>query len=77
MPTGRGNREEVAALAEQVQEVTGGTVELAYVDQGYTEPNAAEAAQQHGVKLKVIKHLIAKRGFVLLPRRWMVERSFT
>ena len=51
-------------------------MELAYVDQGYTGPNAAEAAQQHGVRLEVVKHLMAKRGFVLLPRRWVVERSF-
>jgi hypothetical protein len=24
----------------------------------------------------VVKHAEAKRGFVLLPRRWVVERSF-
>jgi transposase len=72
----QGDRAHVAALAEQVQEVTGGTVELAYVDQGYTGQTAAEAAQQHGVRLEVVKHPMAKRGFVLLPRRWVVERSF-
>jgi transposase len=71
-----GDRSQVAALAEQVQEVTGNTIELAYVDQGYTGPNAAEAAQQHGIRLEVVKHPSAKRGFVLLPRRWVVERSF-
>ena len=59
-----------------IQQVTGNNVELAYVDQGYTGPNAAEAAQQHGLRLEVIKHTEAKRGFVLLPRRWVVERSF-
>ena len=75
-PADQGDREQVAALAEQVQEVTGGTVELAYVDQGYTGPNAADAAQQHGVRLQVGQHPMAKRGFVLLPRRWVVERSF-
>jgi transposase len=71
-----GDREQVAMLAEEVQKVTGKTVELAYVDQGYTGPNAAEAAQQHGLRLEVVKHPMAKRGFVLLPRRWVVERSF-
>jgi transposase len=45
----------------------------AYVDQGYTGLNAA---QQHGLRLEVVKHPMAKRGFVLLPRRWVVERSF-
>ncbi len=75
-PADQGDREQVAALAEEVQQVTDGTVELAYVDQGYTGPNAAEAAQQHGLRLEVVKHPMAKRGFVLLPRRWVVERSF-
>ena len=72
----QGDREQVAALAQEVQQVTGGTVELAYVDQGYTGPNVAQAAQQHGLRLEVVKHPMAKRGFVLLPRRWIVERSF-
>lgn len=41
-----GDREQAAALAEKVQQVTGNTVEIAYVDQGYTGPNAAQAAEQ-------------------------------
>ena len=49
---------------------------MAYVDQGYTGEAAAEAANKHGIQLEVIKHTEAKRGFVLLPRRWVVERSF-
>jgi transposase len=51
-------------------------VELAYVDQGYTGQNAAEAAKQHGIRLEVVKHPMVKRGFVLLPKQWVVERSF-
>jgi len=69
-------REQVAALAEEVQQATAQTVELAYVDQGYTGERAAEAASTHGIQLEVVKHTEAKRGFVLLPRRWVVERSF-
>jgi len=72
----QGDRDQVASLAQAVQQVTGNSVELAYVDQGYTGPNAAAAAQQHGIRLEVVKHPMAKRGFVLLPRRWVVERSF-
>ena len=49
---------------------------VAYVDQGYTGPNAAEAALEHGLRLEFVKHPMAKRGFVLLPRRWVVEGSF-
>ena len=63
-------------MAGRLQELTGGTVELAYVDQGYTGPAAAEQALGEGIRLEVIKHTEAKRGFVLLPGRWVVERSF-
>ena len=69
-------RAQVEKLAETVQEVTGENIELAYVDQGYTGENAAQAAEKHGVRLEVVKHTAVKRGFVLLPRRWVVERSF-
>jgi transposase len=69
-------REQVAELAAKVQEVTGGTVEIAFVDQGYTGENAAKQAGTAGIKLEVVKHTEAKKGFVLLPRRWVVERTF-
>jgi transposase len=69
-------RDQVDYLAERVQQVTGEHVELAYVDQGYTGDDAAAAAATHGIRLEVIKLPVAKRGFVLLPRRWVVERSF-
>jgi transposase len=75
-PANEQERAQVAQLAAQVQEVTGDHVELAYVDQGYTGDDAAEAAQEHGIQLEVVKLPEAKRGFVLLPRRWVVERSF-
>ena len=55
---------------------TGENVQLAYVDQGYTGEQPAADAAAHDMKLEVIKHHEAKRGFVLLPRRWVVERSF-
>ena len=48
----------------------------AYVDQGYTGENAAAAAAAHGIHLQVVKLAEAKHGFVLLPKRWVVERSF-
>jgi transposase len=69
-------RAQVAALGQQVQAVTGGSIEVAFADQGYTgEEPAAQAAEQ-GLRLVVVKLEEAKRGFVLLPRRWVVERSF-
>jgi len=70
------DRAQVEQLAQAVQEVTGQSVSLAYVDQGYTGETAREGARSHGIELEVVKHTEAKRGFVLLPRRWVVERTF-
>jgi transposase len=49
---------------------------IVYVAQDYTGARAADAAAMHGITLEVIKLPEAKHGFVLLPRRWVVERSF-
>lgn len=75
-PADEQDRAQVARLAEAVQEATGESVGLAFVDQGYTGEAAAESAAAHGMRLEVVKLPEAKRGFVLLPRRWVVERSF-
>lgn len=75
-PANEQDRAQVGELARAVQEVTGESVELAFVDQGYTGKTAAEEAQTHGIRLEVVKLSEAKKGFVLLPRRWVVERSF-
>jgi transposase len=75
-PADAQDREQVVALAAAVQEATGESVELAYVDQGYTGAVPAADAAAHGIQLEVVKHPEGTRGFVLLPRRWVVERSF-
>lgn len=75
-PANEQDRAQVGDLAQAVQAVTGETVALAFVDQGYTGQEPAAAAEAHGIRLEVVKHTEAKRGFVLLPRRWVVERSF-
>ncbi|MEE7504877.1 hypothetical protein MMR14E_17280 [Methylobacterium mesophilicum] len=61
-PADAGDRAAVATLADAVQEATGDSLDLASVD--------------HGIALEVVKPPEAKRGFVLLPRRWVVERAF-
>jgi transposase len=75
-PASTDERTQVGTLAARVQAVTGQAVELAFVDQGYVGPQPAAAAAAHGIRLQVVKLPEAKRGFVLLPRRWVVERSF-
>jgi transposase len=75
-PANEQERAQVAELAHAVQEVTEEHVEVAFVDQAYTGDDAAQAAHDQGIRLEVVKLPEAKRGFVLLPRRWVVERSF-
>jgi transposase len=75
-PANEQERAQVAELAEKVQQATGETVEVAFVDQGYTGEQPAQAAEAQGIRLEVVKLPTAKHGFVLLPRRWVVERSF-
>jgi transposase len=75
-PANEQDRAQVAELAKAVQSVTEQNVEVAFVDQGYTGQEPAEAAANEGIRLEVVKHHQAKHGFVLLPRRWVVERSF-
>lgn len=70
------DRAQVQELATQVQQITGESVEVAFVDQGYTGETAAEAAKTEGIRLEVVKLPQTKKGFILLPRRWVVERSF-
>jgi transposase len=75
-PANEQDRTQVGELAKSIQAVVEEKVELAFVDQGYTGTEPAAAAAQEGIQLEVVKHHEAKRGFVLLPRRWVVERSF-
>jgi transposase len=75
-PANAQDRAQAEARAAAGQDVTGESVELAYVDQGYTgeQPDAAAAA--HGIRLEIVKLPQAKHGCVLLPRRWVMARSF-
>jgi len=75
-PANASDRAQVAELTKQVQNLTNGHVEIAFADAGYTGKPAAQAAADQGIQLQIIKWPEAKRGFVLLPKRWVVERSF-
>src|SRR3954447_17494578 len=69
-------RAQVEDLAAEVQALTSGEVEICFVDQGYTGEEPRQVAAELGMRLEVVKLPDAKRGFVLLPRRWVVERTF-
>ena len=67
-PANEQGRAQVSSLAEEVQVASGQSVTLAYADQGYTGELPAQAAEQHGIDLQVVKLGQAKRGFVLRLR---------
>jgi transposase len=73
-PANDQDRAQVGALTQAVQATVDQPVRLAFVDQGYTGEQPAAAAAPQGIELSVVKHHEAKRGFILLPRRWVVER---
>jgi transposase len=70
------DRDAVAQVTKALQEATGESVQVAFVDGAYQGPKAREAAESHGVELEVVKLPESARGFILLPKRWVVERSF-
>ena len=70
-----GERTQVAELAARVQEATGESVKIMYADQGYTGDKPRAAAAAEGIELSIVRLAEAKKGFVLLPRRWVVERT--
>ena len=75
-PADAQERAQVKRLCEDVQQATGHTVRLAWADQGYKREAASKAAQDNSSERQIVKLPEAKKGFVLLPRRWVVERSF-
>ena len=54
-PANEQDRAQVGELAQAVQEATGQSVEIAFVDAGYTGDAPAEAAKEHGIRLGVVK----------------------
>jgi transposase len=60
----------------QVLEVTGGSVKVAFADQDYTGSQPSAEAAKQGVTQEIVKLSEARTGFVLLPKRWVVERTF-
>ena len=75
-PADEQDRAQVGLLCEAMHEVTGESVELVYADQGYAGEETFDEAAGRKIILEVVRLPDAKKGFVLLPRRWVVERSF-
>ncbi len=48
-------------------------VKLAYADSAYASPRVAMAA---AVNIEIVRKFADQTGFVVHPRRWVVERTF-
>jgi putative transposase len=52
-------------------------LELVWVDGGFSgEDFIKRIHEEYGITLEVVKRPEGSKGFVLLPRRWVVERTF-
>ena len=49
---------------------------LIFADGGYRGETAACAAAREGLRLQIVTREPGTRGFAVLPRRWVVERTF-
>jgi transposase len=46
-----------------------------WADCAYNGEGIAKAQEDTGIKVEVVKHEEGHRGFAVLPRRWVVERT--
>jgi len=51
-------------------------LQLLWADARYQGPLVATAAAALGLRVEVVRAPPGTKGFVVLPRRWVVERSF-
>lgn len=53
-------------------------LELVWADGGYNARQVTEAvATQPSLRIEIVKRSDDMKGFVVLPRRWVVERTFS
>ncbi len=76
-PASADDRSQVGRLAEAMKAATDESVEIAFVDQGYTGERPAKAAAGKASNFGSGETARGQARLVLLPRRWVVERSAT
>ncbi len=47
-----------------------------WADQAYRGDLVVDVRHEYGITLEIVKKLVDQEGFVVLPRRWVVERTF-
>jgi transposase len=65
------------ALLETFMDQPGRLLKPVWVDSAYQGPALAAAFARHGVRIEVVRRSDGQRGFVVLARRWVVERTLS
>ncbi|MER5280105.1 transposase [Streptomyces sp. NPDC002809] len=65
------------ALLETFMDQPGRLLKLVWVDSAYRGPALAQAFARHGVRIEVVRRSDGQRGFAVLARRWVVERTLS
>ena len=71
------DRDVIAPLMSVVRTMCA-TIQKAIADGGYQGAATATAVMElAGIPLEIVKRSDTAKGFVLLPKRWIVERTFS
>jgi transposase len=65
------------ALLETFMDQPGRLLKLVWVDSAHRGPALAKAFARHGVRIEVVRRSDGQRGFVVLARRWVLERMLS
>lgn len=75
LPADVGDREAGRFLLEEVCERFP-SLRRVWADGGYTGDLVDAIADLFGVTVEIVSKLAGQKGFVVIPRRWVVERTF-
>jgi putative transposase len=75
---GSGRVSEAAGAKRLLQKAQAGLQRwvVLWVDGGYEERIEEWVAEEYGIRVEVVKRPEGAKGWVLLPKRWVVERTF-
>jgi transposase len=69
------DRKEAKQVLQEADTLQLSKLEIIYADGGYRGKLEQELAKEHGMEICIIKNQ-QKQGFQVLPKRWVVERTF-
>ena len=70
------DRDGAKAVLDKIKQEKPERLELIWADGGYAGKLSEWVKQEYGWKLEIVKRSYDVKGFKVLPRRWVVERTF-